>query len=144
MHNPLTDLLQIKVPVIDIAAPMAVISWADVAAAVAKAGGLGLIGAGYIEPDRLTSIYTAALQQLSSTAEAHGAVGVGLMNFACSRVPKTLFVLSRQDAHLLHDTLACSAKHHKDHSQYLSALHLDSDSSVMVAMHGGACLPKVL
>ena len=103
MHNPLTDLLQINVPVI--AAPMAVISGPDVAAAVAKAGGLGLIGAGYIEPDRLTSVYTAALQQLSSTAEAHGAVGVGLINFARSRVPtKTLFVLSRQDALLLHDT----------------------------------------
>lgn len=115
MHDPLTDLLQINVPVI--AAPMAVISGADVAAAVSKAGGLGLVGAGFIEPDRLTSVYTAALQQLSSTPEAHGAVGVGLINFARSRVPtKTLFVLSRRDALLLHDTLACSAKHHKDHS----------------------------
>jgi len=84
MHNPLTDLLQIHVPVI--AAPMAGISGPGVAAAVAKAGGLGLIGAGYIEPDRLTSIYNAALQQLSSTAEANGAVGVGLNNFACSQV----------------------------------------------------------
>ncbi len=62
------------------------ISGPGVAAAVAKAGDLGLIGAGYIEPDRLTSIYNAALQQLSSTAEANGAVGVGLNNFACSQV----------------------------------------------------------
>ncbi|KAA6423022.1 MAG: hypothetical protein FRX49_07010 [Trebouxia sp. A1-2] len=64
---------------------MAGISGPDVAVAVAKAGGLGLIGAGYIEPDRLTSMYDAALQQLSSTAEAHGAVGFGLINFACSQ-----------------------------------------------------------
>ncbi len=87
MHTPLTDLLQISVPVI--AAPMAGISGPDVAAAVAKAGGLGLIGAGYIEPDRLTSMCNAALQQLNSTAEANGAVAVGLINFACSQVRTT-------------------------------------------------------
>lgn len=112
---------------------------------MAKAGGLGLIGAGYIEPDRLTSMSNATLQQLSSTAEADGAVGVGLINFACSQAPtKTLFVLSRQDAHLLHDALTCSSKHHKDHSQCLSALHLDSDSSILIDVHDGARLPNVL
>ncbi len=134
MHAPLTDLLQINVTVI--AAPMAGISGPGVAAAVAKAGGLGLIGAGYIEPDRLTSMYNAALQQLSSTAEAHGAVGVGLINFACSQVPtKTLFVLSRQDAHPLHSVIHWHAAQSITRITFIARLFC----TLTLTPHDGSC-----
>ncbi len=84
MRNQLTDLLDVDVPVIG--APMAGISGAALAAAVAKAGGLGLIGAGYIEPARLSNMYRSACLQLEGNFATHRGVGIGLINFACSEV----------------------------------------------------------
>ena len=84
MHNQLTRLLRVAVPVIG--APMAKASEADLCAAVAKAGGLGFIGAGYMDPAKLTQVYQASLQQLDGNDEVHRAVGVGLMNYSCSQV----------------------------------------------------------
>ncbi len=84
MHNQLTDLLKIGVPVIG--APMAKASEADLCAAVAKAGGLGLIGAGYMNPAKLSQVYRDASQQLAGNDEAHSAVGPGLFNYSCSKV----------------------------------------------------------
>lgn len=84
MHNQLTSLLQIDVPVIG--APMAKASEADLCAAVAKAGGLGLIGAGYMSPATLSQVYKAASQQLKGSDVAHSAIGVGLFNYSCSQV----------------------------------------------------------
>lgn len=83
MHNQLTRLLRVAVPVIG--APMAKASEADLCAAVAKAGGLGFIGAGYMDPAKLTQVYQASLQQLDGNDEVHRAVGVGLMNYSCSQ-----------------------------------------------------------
>lgn len=84
MHNDLTRLLGIEVPVIG--GPMAKASEADLCAAVAKAGGIGLIGAGYMNPETLSRVYKAAIQQLRSNDEAHSAVGIGLFNYSCSKV----------------------------------------------------------
>ena len=84
MHNELTGLLGIDVPVIG--APMATASEADLCAAVAKAGGIGLIGAGCMDPATFSRVYATALQQLENSDAAHSAVGVGLFNFACSEV----------------------------------------------------------
>ena len=84
MHNQLTALLRIDVPVIG--GPMAKASEADLCVAVAKAGGLGLIGAGYMGPAKLTQVYQASMQQLEGSDEVHRAVGVGLFNYSCSQV----------------------------------------------------------
>lgn len=84
MHNELTRLLGIDVPVIG--APMATASEADLCAAMAKAGGIGLIGAGYMDPARLSQVYAAALRQLQSYDAPHSAVGIGLLNYSCSKV----------------------------------------------------------
>ena len=84
MHNQLTGLLRIDVPIIG--GPMAKASEADLCAAVAKAGGLGLIGAGYMDPAKLTQVYQASMQQLKGNDEVHRAVGVGLFNYSCSQV----------------------------------------------------------
>ena len=84
MHNELTDLLGINVPVIG--APMAKASEADLSAAVAKAGGMGFIGAGYMDSATLSRVYKQAVQQLSGKDKAHSAVGIGLQNYSCSKV----------------------------------------------------------
>ena len=84
MHNDLTRLLGLDVPVI--CAPMARASEADLSAAVAKAGGLGLLGAGCMDPATMSLVYKAALQQLRSNDETHSAVGIGLFNYSCSKV----------------------------------------------------------
>ena len=84
MHNTLTSLLGIQVPVIG--APMAKASEADLCAAVAKAGGIGIIGAGYMDPTKLSKVYTAARDQLQRRDAAHTAIGVGLFNHSCSNV----------------------------------------------------------
>ena len=65
---------------------MAKASEADLCAAVARAGGLGLIGAGYMSPATLSQVYKAASQQLKGSDVAHSAVGVGLFNYSCSEV----------------------------------------------------------
>ena len=84
MHNTLTSLLDIQVPVIG--APMAKASEADLCAAVARAGGIGLIGAGYMDSTKLSRVYSAARDQLQSNDAAHSAIGIGLFNHSCSKV----------------------------------------------------------
>lgn len=84
MHNVLTSLLGVHVPVIG--APMAGASEADLCTAVAKAGGLGLIGAGKMDPTTLSQVYTAARNQLHNNDAAHSAIGIGLFNYCCSKV----------------------------------------------------------
>lgn len=84
MHNMMTGLLHIDVPIIG--APMAKASEADLCAAVARAGGLGLIGAGYMGSAVLCRTYKAAMQQLEGKDEAHSAIGIGLFNYSCSKV----------------------------------------------------------
>ena len=88
MKTPLTRVLGIGVPVIG--GPMAKASEAALSAAVAKAGGLGFIGAGYMDPARLSQQYADACQQLQGRDAAHSAVGIGLFNFACSPVRQRL------------------------------------------------------
>ncbi|KAL3142689.1 hypothetical protein ABBQ38_002991 [Trebouxia sp. C0009 RCD-2024] len=83
MHNDFTRLLGIDVPVIG--APMAKASEADLCAAVAKAGGIGMIGAGYMDPAKLSQVYAAATRQLQSYDTAHSGVGIGLFNYSCSK-----------------------------------------------------------
>ena len=84
MHNTLTSLLGIQVPVIG--APMAKASEADLSAAVARAGGIGLIGAGDMDGTKLSQVYNAARDQLQSSDAAHSAIGIGLFNYSCSKV----------------------------------------------------------
>ena len=84
MQNGLTDLLKVDVPVIG--GPMAKASEADLCAAVARAGGIGFIGAGYMSAERLSQVFTEAWQQVQSSDIRHSAVGIGLMNYSCSEV----------------------------------------------------------
>ena len=84
MHNVLTSLLGMHVPVIG--APMAGASEGDLCTAVAKAGGLGLIGAGKMDPTNLSRIYTSARDQLHNNDATHSAIGIGLFNYCCSKV----------------------------------------------------------
>ena len=84
MHNSLTRLLGIEVPVIG--APMGKVSESALAAAVAKAGGLGFIGAAYMDAAKLSRVYKDASQQLAGNDATHSAVGIGLFNHATSQV----------------------------------------------------------
>lgn len=79
MHTVLNDLLGIDHPVL--LAPMGNVSGGALAAAVSKAGGLGLIGAGYGDTDWLTREFE----------NADGArVGVGFITWSLARNPALL------------------------------------------------------
>ncbi|SHL83367.1 Nitronate monooxygenase [Roseovarius marisflavi] len=58
IRTPLCDLFRIEHPVL--LAPMALVSGGALAAAVSRAGGLGLIGGGYGDADWLTREFDAA------------------------------------------------------------------------------------
>ena len=61
MHNQLTGLLRVDVPVIG--GPPAETPEADLCAAVAKTGGLGLIRGGDIGPAKMTQDFQTAVEQ---------------------------------------------------------------------------------
>ena len=77
----LTDLLGIAHPVI--LAPMALVSGGALAAAITRAGGLGLVGGGYAEGDWLE-------RQLDRAGNER--VGVGFITWALARNPDLLHV----------------------------------------------------
>jgi len=77
--TPLTTLLGIRHPIL--LAPMGDTAGGRLAAAVSTAGGLGLIGGGYADPDWLT-------RELAAAGDAR--VGVGFITFALDRRPGTL------------------------------------------------------
>jgi nitronate monooxygenase len=92
MQTSLTRLLGIRHPIL--LAPMALVAGGRLAAAVSKAGGLGLIGGGYGDRDWLE-------QQLALTGE--GSVGIGfitwslkakadLLDYALERKPRALML----------------------------------------------------
>jgi NAD(P)H-dependent flavin oxidoreductase YrpB (nitropropane dioxygenase family) len=85
-HTLLTKTLDLAVPVIS--APMT--SVADLAAAAAKAGALGLIGTGILSPHQLKQDVQSAQQQLQGQDEQHSAIGVDLLTFLCSQVKITV------------------------------------------------------
>lgn len=78
MHNDLTRLLGIHVPVIG--APMAGVSATDLSAAVAKAGGIGLIGAGCMDSDGSTR------QQFSSCAATMKRIAPLVLDFSITHL----------------------------------------------------------
>lgn len=57
LRTPLTDLLGIKHPILG--APMAGVAGGALAAAVTRAGGLGLVGGGYVDRDWIAREWTA-------------------------------------------------------------------------------------
>ncbi len=79
ISTPLTTLLGIRHPVL--LAPMGDTAGGQLAAAVSAAGGLGLIGGGYADPQWLTT-------ELAAADDAR--VGVGFITFALDRRPDTL------------------------------------------------------
>ena len=79
MQTRLTELLSIEHPVLS--APMAFAAGGRLAAAVSKAGGLGLIGGGYGDADWLSREFAAA-------GEAR--VGCGFITWSLTRRPEVL------------------------------------------------------
>lgn len=79
LTTPLTTLLGIRHPIL--LAPMGDTAGGRLAAAVSDAGGLGLIGGGYADPDWL-------VRELAEARDAR--VGVGFITFALDRRPDTL------------------------------------------------------
>lgn len=81
IKTPLMERLGLERPVI--LAPMAFVSGGDLAAAVGRAGGLGLIGGGYAEGDWMETQFAAAGNQ---------PVGVGFITWSLARNPDLLRV----------------------------------------------------
>jgi nitronate monooxygenase len=88
LKTRLTERLGIKHPVIS--APMAFVAGGALAAAVTKAGGLGLIGGGYGDPDWLDEQFRAA---------GNTPVGCGFITWSLAQSPELLdHVLERKPA----------------------------------------------
>jgi nitronate monooxygenase len=81
MRTPICDLFGIEHPVVS--APMAGVSGGALAAAVSRAGGLGMIGGGYADPAWLSAQLALAGNQ---------AVGIGFITWALARQPAALDV----------------------------------------------------
>jgi len=77
--NRFTDAFNIRYPIVS--APMAVAGGGELAAAVSRAGGLGLIGGGYGDPSWLEVQFEAAQGE---------AVGVGFITWALRQSPSLL------------------------------------------------------
>ena len=91
IHTPLCELFGIEYPVL--LAPMARVSGGALAAAVSRAGGLGLIGGGYGDADWLEREFDAA---------GSARVGVGFITWSLARQPHLLdLVLDRAPAVLM-------------------------------------------
>jgi len=78
-RTPLTDLLEIEHPIL--LAPMGGVAGGALAAAVSNAGGLGLIGLGYGDPDWLEREFAAA---------GNAPVGCGFITWSLARRPQLL------------------------------------------------------
>jgi nitronate monooxygenase len=91
IRTPVCDLFGIEHPVL--LAPMARVSGGALAAAVSRAGGLGLIGGGYGDADWLAREFDAA---------GDARIGVGFITWSLARQPHLLdFVLERAPAALM-------------------------------------------
>jgi len=91
IRTPLCDLFGIEHPVL--LAPMAGVSGGALAAAVSRAGGLGLIGGGYGDADWLAREFDAA---------GDARIGVGFITWSLARQPHLLnLVLERAPAALM-------------------------------------------
>ena len=91
LHTRLTELLDIRHPVL--LAPMGGVTGGRLAAAVSAAGGLGLIGGGYGDPDWIEREFAAAGNQR---------VGIGFITWSLSKKPELLDrALTHQPAALM-------------------------------------------
>jgi len=91
IRTPICDLFGIEHPVL--LAPMAGVSGGRLAAAVSKAGGLGLIGGGYGDADWLMREFDAA---------GDARIGVGFITWSLARKPELLVLaLDRNPAALM-------------------------------------------
>src|ERR1700756_6058067 len=79
LHTRLTKRLGVRHPMV--LAPMGFVSGGALAAAVSRAGGLGLIGAGYGEADWMRREFQHA---------AGTRVGIGFINWSLARQPALL------------------------------------------------------
>lgn len=79
LRTPLTELLGIEHPILS--APMAGVAGGALAGAVSRAGGLGLVGGGYIDPDWIEREWTA----LGNTR-----AGIGFITWRLDAVPEVL------------------------------------------------------
>lgn len=79
LRNRLTELLEVRYPILS--APMAFAGGGALAAAVSRAGGLGLIGGGYGDPTWLDEQFAAAHSER---------VGVGFITWSLKQSPSLL------------------------------------------------------
>ena len=79
LSNRLTDALKIRCPIIS--APMAFVAGGALAAAVTRAGGLGLIGGGYGDPKWIDEQFAAARGER---------VGVGFITWSAAQNPAVM------------------------------------------------------
>jgi nitronate monooxygenase len=79
IQTAITKLFDIEHPVL--LAPMASVAGGALAAAVSRAGGLGIIGGGYGDPDHFTKQFEAA---------GNTPVGVGFITWSLAKQPETL------------------------------------------------------
>jgi nitronate monooxygenase len=79
MSNRLTDALGIRNPIIS--APMAFVAGGALAAAVSRAGGLGLIGGGYGDPEWVDEQFAAAGDER---------VGIGFITWSAAQNPAVM------------------------------------------------------
>jgi len=79
LRTPLTTLLGIEHPILS--APMAGVAGGALAGAVSQAGGLGLIGGGYIDPDWIEREWAAA---------GNARVGIGFITWRLEAAPSAL------------------------------------------------------
>ena len=79
LSNRLTEVLKIQYPIVS--APMAFAGGGELAAAVSRAGGLGLIGGGYGDPSWLDAQFAASRGEC---------VGVGFITWSLRKSPSML------------------------------------------------------
>lgn len=105
IRTALTELLGIEHPVLS--APMAGVAGGALAGAVSQAGGLGLIGGGYIDGDWIEREWAAA---------GNARVGIGFITWRLDRMPAAL------DAALAHRPAAVMLSF-ADPAPYLGRIH---------------------
>lgn len=93
IRTRLTERFRIKHPIL--CAPMALVTGGELAAAVSRAGGLGIVGGGYAgtlggEPDLETEIARAKSAKFKSAGSKPDKFGVGFITWALERTPMTL------------------------------------------------------
>lgn len=93
IRTPITELFDLTYPIV--LAPMGVVSGGELAAAVSNAGGLGVVGGGYGDPEWLARELTIV------TSETRRRWGVGLITWSATKEAVELALSYRPDVFFL-------------------------------------------